>query len=184
MSNSASIAAAKNRRARPTQVTFQENPKNTENKQLTKEKIDEKKENSKLPIPKTPLQALNQHNYRLNILENIIQNYNFKDYISKQDLELFKIEHKISNKIDKTNNSIDNQVNSNCLDIISLKNSYTLLEKSIDDLKSNITILNASLLTLTNDFNENRNNLYNLENKELSEEKSDKEENAKIQNDE
>ena len=114
MSNSASLAAAKNRRSRPANVQF-----NTVN------------EEEKVQKPKiTPLEMLKNHDYKIFLLEEKMKETKLEDgdnihnYVTKKELELFKVENSVSSKVD---NKIKNTVDDNCANISDLKTNLNLV---------------------------------------------------------
>ena len=143
MSNSASLAAAKNRRSRPANVQF-----NTVN------------EEEKVQKPKiTPLEMLKNHDYKIFVIEEKMKEIKLEDsdnnsnYVTKKDLELFKVENSVSSKVD---NKIKNTVDDNCVNINNLKTNLTSVSKIISDLNSTIQMLKAASISQTQELNELR----------------------------
>ena len=143
MSNSASLAAAKNRRSRPTNVQF--NSVNDEQK-VEKKTI-------------TPIQMLMNHDYKIFLLEEKMKEIKLEDgdnmynYVTKKELELFKVENSVSSKVD---NKIKNTVDDNCANISDLKTNLNNVSKIITDLNSTIQMLKAASISQTHELNELR----------------------------
>lgn len=143
MSNSASLAAAKNRRSRPTNVQL-----NSANDEVKVEK----------PTI-TPIQMLKNHDYKIFLLEEKMKEIKLEDgdniynYVTKKELELFKVENSVSSKVD---NKIKNTVDDNCANISDLKTNLNNVSKIITDLNSTIQMLKAASISQTQELNELR----------------------------
>ena len=139
MSNSASLAAAKNRRSRPSSVQIQQPP--TQQEQLNTR-------------PRTQLEVIQHINSRISVLENNnlqLNNNESGNFVTKRELELLKLEGSVTSTLD---NKITNNVDSNSKEITLLKNANTQLSKSLNEMNSMIMMIKANLLTHTNELNE------------------------------
>ena len=176
MSNSAATMAAKRRHAQPSQqsrqsrlsqqsqqsqqsnsnkqnVVFEKQPENN----TRTEEISQQQPTQRL----TAIQLLKRHDYKLfcleklltsnNALNNASNNASNNDFVTKSDLENLQLDSSISSKLD---NKIINKIDNNESELITLKNTVTALNKSMESANSLITIMKATLLSQANEIKE------------------------------
>ena len=151
MSNSASLAAAKNRRSRQPNAQFKQDEQYNENISIKEGK------------PVKPLELLKNHDYRIFCLEknpstntNSVSNSNSNlesEYVTKKEFELLQLTNSNTSKSD---NKITNTVDSHTNEISTLKTTVLQLNKNLNDANSLIMTMRASLLSQANDINQLR----------------------------
>ena len=151
MSNSASLAAAKNRRSRQPNAQFKQDEQYNENISIKEGK------------PVKPLELLKSHDYRIFCLEknpstntNSVSNSNSNlesEYVTKKEFELLQLTNSNTSKSD---NKITNTVDSHTNEISTLKTTLLQLNKNLNDANSLIMTMRASLLSQANDINQLR----------------------------
>ena len=137
MSNSASIAAAKKRRSQPVVNTKTTSQQQHQQQQQQQEKI-------------SPLNLLQKHDFKLFNLEKNFELLK-ENLVSKNDLESFELSGSSNSKV---NNLLENNIQNNNNEILSLKVITNKLLKEQAEANSMIQTLHASLLSQTNIINE------------------------------
>jgi len=176
MSNAASLAAAKKRRSQQPNVHFQERVSNKTNSKTNSKTNNDTNTNTQNSEPTTPNNLLRQHDYRLFCLEKQFgQNEN---YITKNDLELFKLNNSVNSVNSNLDNKVLNNVGTNSSELASLKLTVTQLNKNVTDMNGVIQMLRATVMTQTNELTELKQFKENNERK-LDKESEVNEENEK-----
>jgi len=137
MSNSASLAAAKKRRSQPVKTSKQDSINTQNNKEYNQ-------------APVTPVQLLKTHDMKIFALENKLLSLN-DEIITKTNLDLLQLNDSQNTKI---NNSVINQVENNNTNISNLKTHVTTFSDNMNELKSTIQLLHATILSQKQEIEE------------------------------